>query len=377
MLDFLNDYIAKLKKPAGLLIGVGILIIMGIPFSALATQIMMGMTFLASLFYFFWCMSEKPFELKKLDPVVSLIVCLFLIFTDIKVTRIILIGDFSTGLFKFVKSLIKTPVVAVVFLAVYVILVAIRIYVVLKNMSYSSEVFARYCLDSMNGKFFDIDYQFINKKITMQECEFHKKKVRDVLDFYSCLIGNAKFIKGTTYCVVLLSVVQLFGGILIAYEKYHMDLEIAITIYCSIISLVGVVFLNFLLIICVAFGVFSLRGKIINLKFDTQLLSDFEYAKFSYLFTVSLGKDLIPMVENHNNGQILKDLMKELSDEINFYSINFRKGYKLHPTEYVVSWNGKTKRGILDLREGEDLCATEIVEAVRNHWNRLYSFCST
>ena len=60
--------------------------------------------------------------------------------------------------------------------------------------------------------------------------------------------------------------------------------------------------------------------------------------------------------------------MKELSDEINFYSINFRKDYKLHPTEYVVSWNGKTKRGILDLREGEDLCATEIVEAVRLLW---------
>lgn len=368
MLDFLNDYIAKLKKPAGLLIGVGILIIMGIPFSALATQIMMGMTFLASLFYFFWCMSEKPFELKKLDPVVSLIVCLFLILTDIKVTRIILIGDFSTGLFKFVKSLIKTPVVAVVFLAVYVILVAIRIYVVLKNMSYSSEISARFNLDSMNQKFFDIDNQFHNKKITMQESEFCKNQVRDEADFYSRLIGNAKFIKGTTYCIVLLSVVQLLGGILIAYEKYHMDLETAVTIYCSIISLVGVIFLNFLLIICVAFGVFSLRGKIIKPKFDMKYLSNFEYANYSYMFTVSLGKDLIPMVENKNKEQILENLMKELSDEIALPRVKFRKDYKLHPTEYVVSWNGKTKRGTLDLREGEDLCATEIVEAVRLLW---------
>lgn len=368
MISFINQYLFKVKKVTGILLGIGFLIITGFPFPLIVVQILIGITFFLSIFYLIWSLTKKPFYLKKKDSVISLCVCLFLIATDINTTRTILLGDFSSGIFKFGKSIINTPLKAVILLGIYSVLAAILVYLVLRNVTLSSEVGARFCLESMNQKVFEIDNQLCNKKITKQEADFYKNQVREEVDFYSNLEANSKFLTGITYCVVLFSVIQLFGGGVVAYEKLNMNLETMIIEYCRITSLIGILFLICLLIICLAFKTGSLRGAVIKPKFNKDLLSDYDYANYSYRFTISLGSDLNCLIMNENTESVLGTLIKEFNLEMDLPTICFREDCKLHSTEYVVSWNGKTKRGILDLREGEELCATEIVEAVRELW---------
>ena len=60
--------------------------------------------------------------------------------------------------------------------------------------------------------------------------------------------------------------------------------------------------------------------------------------------------------------------MQELKKEIAIPKIFIREDTKIGETEYIVSWKGRIIRGITDLREGDSLCATEIIETVRKMW---------
>ena len=99
-----------------------------------------------------------------------------------------------------------------------------------------SEVSARFALDSMNTKFFDIDNRLYRKEIFEEEAVRQKKIVQKDVDSKSMLAGAAKFLSGCVKACVLLLVLHLVIGTLLgifASNYYFLDsLKATVPSFC-------------------------------------------------------------------------------------------------------------------------------------------------
>ena len=74
------------------------------------------------------------------------------------------------------------------------------------------EFAARFCLDQMNKKMFDIDKQVEQKYITIEEGNEQKRKVELEIDYHSSMDGSARFLIGTIAAFAVLFTVAAAGG---------------------------------------------------------------------------------------------------------------------------------------------------------------------
>lgn len=88
---------------------------------------------------------------------------------------------------------------------------------------YISEVSARFALDSMNTKFFDIDNRLHKKEISEEEADKQKKLVQKDVDSKSKLAGAAKFLSGCVKACVLLLILHLVIGTLLGSFASNYD----------------------------------------------------------------------------------------------------------------------------------------------------------
>jgi len=365
MFEQINSFFSKIGKKAGIGIGIVFILLLMIPFPEVIAQVMMGLSLVFSVVYMVLCIKIKKFEKKRLLPEVNLLLSLFIFVSDIQVTRIILSKPELTGFFSIGENLITNPLIAAILVGIYVAFVAIILFIVVKKMRMVTEISARFCLDSMNYKLFDIENQFCNQKITKQESDFYKEQVRTEVEFYSAMDGNLKFIKGTIEALSFISVVQLFGGCLISTSKKILDIESAVIMYSRVTCLTSFFFLFCMIIIIIGFEC-CIKGPKILKSFDDIVLTDYSFANYNYNFVISLGPGLNRLTEGEE--KILITLLQELKKEIAIPKIFIREDTKIGETEYIVSWKGRIIRGITDLREGDSLCATEIIETVRKMW---------
>lgn len=365
MFEQLNSFFSKIGKKAGIGIGIVFILLLMIPFPEVIAQVMMGLSLVFSVVYMVLCIKIKKFEKKRLLPEANLLLSLFIFVSDIQVTRIILSKPELTGFFSIGARLIANPLMAVILDGIYAVFVAVILFIVVKKMRMVTEISARFCLDSMNYKLFDIENQFCNQKITKQESDFYKEQVRTEVEFYSAMDGNLKFIKGTIEALAFISVVQLFGGCLISTSKKILDIESAVIMYSRVTCLTSFFFLFCMIIIIIGFEC-CIKGPKILKSFDDIVLTDYSFANYNYNFVISLGPGLNRLTEGEEN--TLVTLLQELRKEIDIPKVFIRKDKDIGETEYIVSWKGKIIRGALDLREGESLCATEIIETVRKMW---------
>ena len=78
-----------------------------------------------------------------------------------------------------------------------------------------SEVSARFALDSMNTKFFEIDNRLHEKEISEEEAERQKKLVQQEVDSKSRLAGAAIFLSGCVKAIVIFLILHLVIGVLL------------------------------------------------------------------------------------------------------------------------------------------------------------------
>ena len=78
-----------------------------------------------------------------------------------------------------------------------------------------SEVSARFALDSMNTKFFEIDNRLLEKEISEEEADRLKNLVQKEVDSKSRLAGAAKFLSGCVKASILLLILHLVIGVLL------------------------------------------------------------------------------------------------------------------------------------------------------------------
>ena len=173
-------------------------------------------------------------------PRVILFQTMFSLGINISSTRLILTGKMQGGALANQSDMVKSfaRIVAgnnlVVGFVIFIILIVVQVLVVTKGAGRVSEVAARFSLDSMNQKLFDIDNRLNSGVIDEQQAEVLKAAVRRDIDFYSNMDGSSKFVSGNVKAGIFITVVNLLGGFLVGMILNRMSFTDALNTYSTL-----------------------------------------------------------------------------------------------------------------------------------------------
>ena len=160
-------------------------------------------------------------------PSLLLLTTLFRLAINVSVTRLILLhGDAGNVVEAFGSFVIGGNVV--VGLVIFLILVVIQFVVVTNGAGRVAEVGARFTLDAMPGKQMAIDADLNAGQITEDEARGRREDIAREADFYGAMDGASKFVKGDAMAAVLITAINLIGGIVIGVVQQGRPLSEAI-----------------------------------------------------------------------------------------------------------------------------------------------------
>lgn len=148
-------------------------------------------------------------------PSMLLITTLFRLSLNVSSTRLILGngGDAGSVVKTFGNFIIQGNIV--VGFVVFIIIVVVQFVVITKGSERVAEVAARFTLDAMPGKQMAIDADLSSGLITEDESRIRRKKVQREADFYGAMDGASKFVKGDAIISIIVTFINLIGGIII------------------------------------------------------------------------------------------------------------------------------------------------------------------
>ncbi|HVW19258.1 MAG TPA: flagellar biosynthesis protein FlhA [Solirubrobacteraceae bacterium] len=157
-------------------------------------------------------------------PSLLLLTTLFRLAINVSVTRLILLhGDAGSVVRSFGHFVVGGNVV--VGLVIFLVLVVIQLIVVTNGAGRVAEVAARFTLDAMPGKQMAIDADLNAGQISDEEARARREEIRREADFYGAMDGASKFVKGDAMAAVVITAINLFGGIVVGVLQHKMSLS--------------------------------------------------------------------------------------------------------------------------------------------------------
>ncbi len=143
---------------------------------------------------------------------------------------------------------------------VFVILVIINFVVITKGSGRVAEVAARFTLDAMPGKQMSIDADLNAGIITEEQARKRRKEIEQEADFYGAMDGASKFVRGDAIAGIVITVVNIVGGLLIGILQHGLDVATAAQTYTKLTIGDGLVSQIPALIISTAAGIIVTRS---------------------------------------------------------------------------------------------------------------------
>ena len=116
-------------------------------------------------------------------------------------------------------------------LVVFSILVVINFVVITKGAGRVAEVAARFTLDAMPGKQMAIDAELNAGHIDEPTARRRRDSIMREADFYGAMDGASKFIRGDAIAGILITLINIVGGIIIGVVQNGLDLSTALENY--------------------------------------------------------------------------------------------------------------------------------------------------
>lgn len=143
---------------------------------------------------------------------------------------------------------------------VFVILVVINFVVITKGSGRVAEVAARFTLDAMPGKQMAIDADLNAGLINEEEARRRRREIEMEADFYGAMDGASKFVRGDAIAGIVITVVNIVGGLLVGVLQHGLDLSTAAQFYTKLTIGDGLVSQIPALIISTAAGIIVTRS---------------------------------------------------------------------------------------------------------------------
>lgn len=254
-----------------------IVLMMVIPLPPAMLDILLTINISLSVIILLVCLyTKEPLDYSSF-PTVLLIATLFRLGLNISSTRLILLyGEAGNVIHSFGEFVVGGNYV--VGFVIFVILVLINFMVITGGATRVAEVTARFTLDKMPGKQLSIDADLNAGLISDEEAKARRKALERETDFYGTMDGASKFVKGDATAGILITIINIIGGLIIGMVMLKMDFSTALTTYTILTVGDGLVSQVPALLISVATGLIVSRatGKDESLSQDIgkEMFSD-------------------------------------------------------------------------------------------------------
>ncbi len=166
-------------------------------------------------------------------PSLLLITTLFRLGMNVSSTRLILSNGGNAGQVIAAFGQLITSGNIVIGFIIFFIIVLVQFIVITKGAERVAEVAARFTLDAMPGKQMAIDADLNTGVIDEQEARMRRSKIQKESDFYGAMDGATKIVKGDAVMSLIITLINLIGGILIGVVQGGQDIGTVASIYST------------------------------------------------------------------------------------------------------------------------------------------------
>lgn len=173
-----------------------------------------------------------PLELSTF-PTIMLIATLLRLALNVASTRLILGEAYAGDMISSFGSFVVKDNYVVGFV-VFLILVAIQFFVIVKGTERNAEVGARFTLDAMPGKQMSIDADLNAGLINEEEAKTRREDLSREASFFGAMDGAAKFVKGDAIAGILITLVNILAGMVVGVLQLGLEPIEAVQTYTKL-----------------------------------------------------------------------------------------------------------------------------------------------
>ncbi len=190
----------------------------------LVTSISLSLVVLLSALY-----TTNPLEFSSF-PGLLLLLTLFRLALNVASTRLILTHGAAGHVIQAFGEFVIGGNYAVG-LVLFLILIGINFIVITKGAGRVAEVAARFTLDAMPGKQMAIDADLNAGLIDETDARRRREEISRQADFYGAMDGSSKFVKGDAIAALIITFINIIGGIFIGVVQKGLPFSQAVSTY--------------------------------------------------------------------------------------------------------------------------------------------------
>ena len=193
---------------------VGIIVMMVVPLPTFLLDTLLAMNITLSLVIVLVSLYvQRPLDF-SVFPSLLLVATLFRLALNISATRLVLLDGFAGKVIEAFGHFVVGGSL-IIGLVMFLILVVIQFLVITKGAERVAEVGARFTLDAMPGKQMAIDADLNAGLIDEATARKRREDVAAEADFYGAMDGASKFVKGDAIAAIVITAINLIGGMVI------------------------------------------------------------------------------------------------------------------------------------------------------------------
>jgi flagellar biosynthesis protein FlhA len=150
----------------------------------------------------------------------------------------------------------------VIGLILFCILLVVNFMVITKGSGRIAEVAARFSLDSMPGKQMAIDADMSAGLIDEKTARTRRRDLEQESSFYGAMDGAAKFVRGDAIAGLIITAINIVGGLLIGVISHHMAFADAVATFTTLSAGDGLVAQIPSLLVSTAAGIVVTKGGV-------------------------------------------------------------------------------------------------------------------
>lgn len=238
---------------------IGIVLMIIIPLPKMMLDLLLALNITISIVIILITMFTTNVLQLSVFPTLLLVTTLFRLGLNISSTRLILTeADAGTIVSAFGDFVIRGNYV--VGIIIFLIIVVIQFMVITNGAGRVSEVSARFTLDAMPGKQMSIDADLNSGMIDDAMAKKRRQDLQAEADFYGAMDGASKFVKGDAIAGIIVTIINIIGGIIIGVMFNGMDAGTAAQTYTKLTVGDGLVSQVPALLISTASGILVTRS---------------------------------------------------------------------------------------------------------------------
>jgi flagellar biosynthesis protein FlhA len=209
---------------------VAVVVVLVVPLPTFVVDLLITANITGSILVLLTAMQVKrPLDF-SVFPTLVLVATMFRLALNVAATRLILLHGYAGVVIEsFGHFVIGGSIL--VGLVVFFILIVIQFVVITSGAGRVAEVAARFTLDGMPGKQMAIDADLHAGAIDEKEAKRRRQEVADEADFYGAMDGASKFVRGDAIAAIVITAINLIGGLAIGVAQHHLSLSDAISTY--------------------------------------------------------------------------------------------------------------------------------------------------